>query len=151
MKVAIVGSRTFSDLEAVRELVHGFEPGTVLVSGGARGVDSVAEKTQKKLSREDLIFDPDWAKYGRAAGPIRNAQIVDVCDEMHAFWDGASRGTKNAMQLCEKAGKPLTVHMENGRTYDNGIHPMTHGAMDEPLVRRLPILEVRDPWEGVED
>ena len=117
MRIAVVGSRDFSDLDAVRNLVLGFEDGTILVSGGARGVDSVAERTQHAKSREYHIYEPDWKKHGKAAGPIRNAKIVKACDEMHAFWDGKSRGTKNVIALAERAGKLILVHCENGVIY----------------------------------
>lgn len=55
------------------------------------------------------VYKPDWARYGRAAGAIRNKQIVDACDKLIAFWDGKSKGTKISIDMAEKQGKLLKV------------------------------------------
>jgi hypothetical protein len=118
MRYAIVGSRDYIDLDFVKQYVSRIpvrdeKTGLVniIVSGGAMGVDSVAENTARLAGLGILIFKPDWIKHGRAAGPIRNQKIVDNCDRLAAFWDGKSKGTKNSIELAEKAGVPVEVYV----------------------------------------
>ena len=51
----------------------------------------------------------DWERYGRGAGMIRNKQIIADADVVIAFWDGASKGTKNSVELARKAKKKLAI------------------------------------------
>lgn len=92
-------------MDAVRTFVGGFSKDTVLVSGGARGVDSVAEGAARERGLEVEIFPANWKKYGKRAGFLRNEDIVKAADKVYAFWDGQSRGTRHTMELAKKAGK----------------------------------------------
>lgn len=110
-KVAFIGGRDFTDSKAVAEAFQSeLEKGDfVLVSGGARGADSIAEGIANSLGRPTLIFPADWDKHGKAAGFIRNAEVVKASDECVAFWDGKSKGTAHAIELFHKAGKPVKI------------------------------------------
>lgn len=105
--MAIVGSRDFGSPDLVRRFVAGLPPGTVVVSGGARGVDTWAEDAAKANGLETKVFKADWDTLGKRAGYVRNLEIVAYCDKVVAFWDGLSRGTKHTMDAAERAGKPL--------------------------------------------
>lgn len=109
MNVAIVGSREFGDLEQVVTFVNTLPVGTVVVSGGARGVDSIAEAATKRRGLETCIFPADWTHYGKAAGIRRNVEIVNKADVIVAFWDGRSRGTEYTIELARVKGKVLHV------------------------------------------
>lgn len=110
MKLAIVGSRNFTNYEIVEETLSTLEePITEIISGGAPGADSLAEDWAKKQNIPITVHKADWAKYGRAAGPKRNKKIIEDCDICIAFWDGTSKGTKNAIALSQKAGKKTKV------------------------------------------
>lgn len=109
MKVAIVGSRDFKDLDLVREYVKALPEGTMVISGGARGVDSVAEETAKSVRLTTLVFPANWKEHGKSAGYIRNAFIVNAADRVVAFWDGKSKGTLHSMELARKTERPLEV------------------------------------------
>ena len=109
MKIAVVGSRTFPRLDMVRQFVWEQERTTVIVSGGAIGVDEAAVSEAKRLGMPYEVHLPDWQRYGRRAGAVRNQQIVDAAHEVVAFWDGVSKGTKITMDLAQQAGKPLRV------------------------------------------
>jgi hypothetical protein len=52
---------------------------------------------------------PDWAKHGRAAGPIRNKLIISDADYVIAFWDGKSTGTLSSINIAKGLNKPLTI------------------------------------------
>lgn len=110
MKVAIVGSRDYPNRDAVREYVRNLPADAVVVSGGASGVDSVAEDEASRCGLQTVIYLADWNKHGRAAGPIRNRMIVQEADRVVAFWDGRSRGTKNTIDTARSLGKPLEVY-----------------------------------------
>jgi hypothetical protein len=107
--IAIVGSRDFPDLDRVRRFVRSLRPDVVVVSGGAGGVDSAAicEARARGLAVE--VFTPDWTHFGRAAGAIRNRQIVERADRVVAFWDGVSKGTKITIDLAQLARKPVEI------------------------------------------
>lgn len=112
MRVAIVGSRDANilTLQKVREYVNSLPPDTVVVSGGARGVDKVAETTALERGLEVIVHTPNWDKYGRKqAGFKRNALIVADAHYVAAFWDGHSRGTKNTIELALNAPHIIRV------------------------------------------
>jgi len=114
MSVAIVGSRDFPNLGLVRTIVRALPAGTRVISGGARGVDSVAEVTARERGLEIRIFPADWARYGRSAGPLRNAHIVRHADQILAFWTGKSRGTLDTLRQARDAGKMTWVINPDG-------------------------------------
>lgn len=108
-KVAIVGSRGYFDLGSVRDYVNSLPDGTVVISGGARGVDRAAEDAALLRGLEVKSFKPDWKRYGKAAGFIRNKTIVDSADLVVAFWDGKSRGTRNSIERAKSTNTMLTI------------------------------------------
>lgn len=112
IKLAIVGSRSFSDKSifdrTMLRLEEEYEISTI-VSGGARGADSMGENYADRNGIDKIIFRPDWNKYGKAAGFIRNEDIIKNCDVCVAFWDGGSHGTKHDIDLCEKYNKKCYI------------------------------------------
>lgn len=113
MNVAIVGSRTFMDTKLVERVIRRLlerDPEVVIVSGGAHGADTLAEKIARKLcKRPPIVFPADWSK-GKGAGFARNQQIVAACEQVIGFWDGASRGTLHTLTLAIAAEKPVFVY-----------------------------------------
>jgi hypothetical protein len=76
MKVAIVGSREYPNPSKVRAYIQNLPPDTVIVSGGARGVDKCAEKVAESIGLQTEIYPADWHKFGKSAGMKRNQQIL---------------------------------------------------------------------------
>ena len=118
LKLAVVGSRSCTDktlvfeylsilLSAwkVKEDVFNIE----IVSGGAKGPDSIAERFVLINRIPTKIFPPDWDKHGKSAGFIRNMEIVDYADMVLVFWDQKSKGTKHTIDLALKAGKSVWI------------------------------------------
>lgn len=106
MKVAIVGSRNLE----VTDFENYLPPGvTEIVSGGARGIDRCARNYALAHGLKLTEFLPEYEKYGRGAPLRRNLQIIAAADEVLAFWDGRSRGTKFVIDQCKKQGKKVTV------------------------------------------
>ncbi len=110
MKVAIVGSRTWPDAERIRRYVWSLPMDTIVVTGGAKGVDSIAEATATERGLGVTVHRPDYSKGGRAAPLARNSLIVADADRVVAFWDGQSRGTADTIGKAEKAGVELEVY-----------------------------------------
>ena len=112
MKLAVVGSRGFLDYKKLRnEIIRNFEISdlTEIVSGGANGADSLAEIFSREFDKKMTVVVPNWNRYGKSAGMIRNRTIIDCADCVIAFWDGKSKGTKNSIDLAKKQNKPVIV------------------------------------------
>jgi hypothetical protein len=120
MKIAVVGSREFKDERLIFDILSSeLTPGDILVSGGARGVDTFAEESLEAINSgycsdgqiTKKIFKPDWDKYGKRAGFLRNELIINEADKVIAFWNGESKGTKHSIDLAIKAGKPIDIYV----------------------------------------
>ncbi len=107
MKLAIIGSRNIQNIDISPYIPEGV---TEIISGGANGVDSLAERyaDYKRLSKH--IIRPQYDKYPAKAAPIkRNDVIIATCDQMLAFWDGESKGTSSIITKMKKTGKPVII------------------------------------------
>lgn len=107
MKVAVVGSRGFTDYDKLSEVLSEI-PITEIISGGAAGADSLAEKFAAVWEIPITILRPDWSK-GRGAGLARNTDIVTAADLVIAFWDGKSPGTRDSIRKAKNMGKEVKV------------------------------------------
>ena len=116
MKIAIVGSRTFKDYNAmhafIEEMLATMESSIIeaVVWGVARGADSLAERYAQERGLPMIVFPAVWKKYGRRAGFIRNVDIIRECDVCFAFWDGESHGTQHDIELCEQMNKQCFIY-----------------------------------------
>jgi DNA recombination-mediator protein A len=112
MKLAIVGSRAWpaSERHMIITFVDRLPDDTVIVSGGARGVDQWAVEAARERGLQTLVLLPDWKRYGKSAGFIRNTQIVNACVALVAFQVDDSSGTQHAIDLARKAEKLLAVY-----------------------------------------
>ncbi len=113
-KIAVGGCRDFDDCEYIfgclDEYLSNFNNDDIaFISGHCSGVDAAAEKYAELRGFKTLLFPAEWKKYGKAAGPVRNKQMVEAADAVIAFWDEKSRGTKSLIDLAKKSGKYLTV------------------------------------------
>jgi glycosyltransferase involved in cell wall biosynthesis len=113
-RIAIVGSRDYPRLADVAAYVNRLPMNAVIVSGGAKGVDSAAENAAKARRMKVVVYLPDWDTHGKAAGFIRNREIVNACDRLVAFSHNESRGTANSVKLAMDAGKPVIVYDSTG-------------------------------------
>lgn len=105
-RVCICGCRDFTDYDFLKEkclfFLQNKMPDITVLSGGAKGVDSLAKRFAKEYNLDLEIYPADWKKYGRSAGPKRNEQMVLNCDGVIAFWDYKSKGTKTTIQFSKK-------------------------------------------------
>lgn len=110
MKIAIIGSRTFIDYILLQEVLNKFGKDiTEVVSGGAKGADSLGAKYAIEHKLRLTEFKPDWNKYGKSAGYRRNVDIIENCDWVIAFWDGISKGTAHSINIARNKRKPTVI------------------------------------------
>ena len=117
-RVIVAGGVNFVDYGTLKSTLDEYFKNTSeeeieIVSGHAKGADSLGERYADENSIKCTIFPADWKKYGRAAGPIRNRQMLEYAMEQNAslvaFWNGESKGTKNMISIAEKAGIEVKI------------------------------------------
>lgn len=106
MKLGVVGSRDWTDYEQVKEyldLICSHNHVTAIVSGGARGVDKMAERySREELGMEPTVFLPDVKRWGIPKALFkRNTEIVKHSDIVIALWDGKSTGTADTIRKAK--------------------------------------------------
>ena len=121
-KVIIAGSRGFSNYKLLREQCNKFlrekrkTSNIIVVSGNARGADSLGEKYAQDEGFTLEIYPAQWKKFGKRAGYRRNEQMAEVADALIAFWDGSSKGTKHMIDIMNE--KNLLVRVVEYETTD---------------------------------
>ena len=120
MRILVCGGRDFTDKEFIyKHLNEDFGPHsdgdnyrtdqTTIITGGASGVDTIAHEWAKEVGCKTEVYPADWEKYGKAAGPIRNKQMLDEGrpDRVVCFPGGC--GTQNMYNLAVKYYIPITI------------------------------------------
>lgn len=130
-RIIIAGSRDFNDYtklkdESLKAIYRTFgkidKNNVTIISGHAKGADSLGERFAKEYGLNLQIFPADWDKHGRSAGFIRNKEMAafakgenaESSDEtiqgmLIAFWDGESKGTKAMIELAKNKKMPVVV------------------------------------------
>lgn len=112
VKLAIVGCRWFTDYEEFKRLLN-LQLATFnitpihIISGGARGIDSLAKQWADENNIPTTIHLPDYEIYGKSAPFIRNTLIIEDAQVVISFWDKKSRGTKDSIEKAKKLEKIL--------------------------------------------
>jgi len=112
-RILICGDRNWKDVETIENFVKSLPPDTVIIHGDGRGADKIADKAAKEHGLTVKPFSPKWEKYGGAAGPIRNRQMLveGKPDRVVAFHDdlSKSRGTADMLKQARKHRVPCEV------------------------------------------
>jgi hypothetical protein len=114
LKTIIAGSRTIDKQAMFNEALErsGFvEKISMVISGGAYGVDQMGERWASINRIPVKKFLPDWERYGKAAGCMRNIEMARAADALIAVWDGESTGTKHMIRVAKEKG--LSVYVMN--------------------------------------
>ena len=111
MKLLIAGSRSILEFDLSPHVPDGVD---MIISGGACGIDRIAEKyaDDKRISK--IIMRPDYKRFGKGAPLKRNEQMVDMCDEVLIIWDGKSKGARYTEEYARKRGKIVRVIRSSG-------------------------------------
>lgn len=110
-RVIIAGPRDYFNKEKVYTAIK--EAGffiTEVVSGGAEGVDRLGEEWSKEHNVRIKHFKADWSKYGKSAGPVRNAQMAEYADALIAVVPYFSKGTANMIKQATQMGLETFVY-----------------------------------------
>lgn len=109
MKVIVAGSRNFEDYALLSEELDKITGITEIISGGARGADSLGELYASQKGIPLSIYKADWETYGKSAGYRRNVTMASVGDMLVAFWDGESKGTKHMIDIASSKGLDVVI------------------------------------------
>ena len=122
MRIAVIGSRTFTDYDLLKHTLDQIDDKDLIISGGARGADSLAREYALENNITYCEFQADWSdlshpearvktnrygqKYDANAGFRRNIFIVDQADLVVAFHNG-SPGTAHSLRIAKQMGKNI--------------------------------------------
>lgn len=110
MRIIVAGSRTFNDYKLLEETLDNIIKeeridNPIIISGTANGADKLGEIYAHNKGYKVLQFRPDWDKYGKSAGYIRNTEMAEAGDILVAFWDGKSKGTEHMINIMKNKNK----------------------------------------------
>lgn len=113
-KVIVAGGRDFSNYALLKSrldyaLQNKVSEGVTIVSGAARGADSLGERYAKERGYTIDSHPAKWDEFGKSAGYIRNKEMAQSADALVAFWDGKSRGTKHMIDLAKQYGLKVII------------------------------------------
>lgn len=113
-RVIVAGGRDFGDEARIKRVLDALldpsELDYVIVSGCAKGADTLGIEYAERRGYSVEEFPADWEQHGKAAGPIRNQEMSQVADILVAFWDGKSRGTKDMIERMARAKKEIHLY-----------------------------------------
>lgn len=110
MRVAIVGSRRFSEPDRVNDYVNALPPRASIITGSASGVDAVATRAARAKGIAVQVMPAAFDELADASkSAARNQRLIDACDVLVAFWDGTSKGTRNTVERALDSGKEVHV------------------------------------------
>lgn len=126
MKIAAVGSRTWNNVNLIRDVFKRyidsqyFNPAEdIVISGGAAGADQLCETVAKELGFKIEVILPDWKRYGKVAGFLRNTDIVNRCDIVLGFHDGISKGTLDTVHKAILQHKYVMIFHPDGEKLES--------------------------------
>lgn len=111
MRVLVCGDRNWNNMNIIERELRKLPSDTIIIHGAAKGADTiakfVAERIGLEIINEGKGFPADWKRYGRAAGPIRNQQMINEGkpDLVLAFHENISEsvGTKDMVERARKS------------------------------------------------
>jgi hypothetical protein len=111
-RALFTGSRGFSDEAMVRRVIKDLGLSAVVIHGGARGLDALADRFARERGLAVEPYPADWDGDGDAAGPIRNQRMLEQArpTEAHAFPLPGSSGTWDMVRRLRAARIPVTIH-----------------------------------------
>lgn len=118
MKIIVAGSRNILDKKLIDKELFNFQAvltddkscdNLEIVSGCARGPDSIGLELAKEYGWKTKEFPADWDKHGKYAGFKRNIEMAEYSNALLAFWDFKSRGTRHMIEQAINRGLIVKV------------------------------------------
>ena len=115
-KIIVAGGRSFNNYDLLEQkldyylsskIKEGYD--IVIISGTAKGADSLGEKYAINKGYEIERFPANWDKYGKSAGYRRNVDMANVADACIVFWDGTSPGSKHMIDIANTKRLALRI------------------------------------------
>ena len=106
MKLLVAGSRSIKEYDLEGLVPEGV---TLIITGGAVGIDAIAEQYADRRKISKLILRPRYDLYGKGGPLKRNEKMVELCDMALVIWDGKSRGAKYTIECAKRMGKTVRV------------------------------------------
>ena len=106
MKIMIAGSRSIQSFDLTPHIPQDTD---LIITGGAVGIDTLAEEYADQYKISKLIIRPRYDLYGKAAPIFRNEQMVDLADAVLVIWDGKSKGSRSTIKYARKLQKKLII------------------------------------------
>lgn len=106
MKLLVAGSRSINSFDLSPYITSDID---TIISGGASGIDNIAEQYADSHRISKYIIRPRYELYGRGAPFKRNEQMVDAANAVLIIWDGKSKGTEYTLNYAKKMNKPVTL------------------------------------------
>ena len=102
MTTIIAGSRTFNNYRLLETTLAKCPwQVTQVISGGARGAETLGEKWARQHNIPLNIIRANWKADGASSGYIRNTRMADKAQAVILFWDGKSRGTRHMLDIAQ--------------------------------------------------
>ncbi len=104
-KVIVAGGRDFNNYSLLKETLDKLlinKTNVEIVTGLARGADSLGLKYALETNREVKKFPANWEQFGTMAGYQRNFQMAEYADAAICFWNNKSRGTKHMIRIAKE-------------------------------------------------
>lgn len=113
MNVIVSGDRNWKNMNIIERELRKLPVDTVIIHGAARGADTIGKFVAERIGLKVVGFPADWKRYGRAAGPIRNQQMIDEGkpDMVLAFHEniGESKGTRDMVARARGIGIKVII------------------------------------------
>lgn len=106
MKLLIAGSRSINDFDLSPYISSDVD---VIISGGAGGIDTLAEQYADAHRISKYILRPKYNLYGKAAPLKRNEEMIKMADVVLVIWDGVSKGAQYTVKYTEKVNKKAII------------------------------------------
>lgn len=110
MRILCCGDRNWTSISKIRTRLEEYRnTDTTIIHGNARGADRLSAQVAMELGLKVLSFPAQWERYGKAAGPIRNQQMLDEGSPelVIAFHNDIenSKGTKDMLNRAKVSGR----------------------------------------------
>ena len=102
----IAGSRSITDFDLSPHIPQNVD---LIITGGAKGIDTIAEQYADEHNIPKLIVRPEYERYKRAAPIIRNKIMVEQADVVLVIWDGKSKGTLSTINYAKQLNRELII------------------------------------------
>ncbi len=116
-RIVICGSRNYTKYNEAKIFLDAClseikkENNIIIISGGAKGADTLGESYAKEKGYRVERYPADWKRFGKAAGVIRNKKMAEISDLIICFWDGKSRGTASMIRYAKKLKKTIKIKL----------------------------------------